>query len=78
MVRHLAQPEADGFLAFLPQFFEAPSGLFYAQLMWPGGVFVLATFAVFALYAIASAAARDLVLGAVLIGLAARLAVTDP
>jgi len=78
------------FFAFLPQFLDAPSGLFDAQLIRLGGVFMLATFVVFVVYAYASAAFRDRVLGAptvrrwlqrtlgaILIGLAARLAVTD-
>jgi threonine/homoserine/homoserine lactone efflux protein len=58
--------------------------------MWLGGVFMLMTLAVFAAYALASAAFRELVLaaplarrwveralGAFLIGFAARLALTD-
>lgn len=78
------------FFAFLPQFLATPPGLLDAQLIRLGGVFMLATFAVFAVYAYTSAAVRDRVLraptvrrwlqrtlGALLIGLAARLAVTD-
>ena len=78
------------FFAFLPQFLDAPSGLFDAQLIRLGGVFMLATLGVFTVYAYAGAAFRDRVLGAptvrrwlqrtlgaILIGLAARLAVTD-
>ena len=78
------------FFAFLPQFLDAPPGLFDAQLIWLGAHFMLMTFAVFAVYAYASAAFRDLVLaapvarrwveralGAFLIGFAAKLASTD-
>jgi threonine/homoserine/homoserine lactone efflux protein len=78
------------FFAFLPQFLDASPGFFDVRLIELGGVFMLMTLAVFALYAIASAAARDLVLsapvarrwiertfGAVLIGFAAKLAFTD-
>ncbi len=78
------------FFAFLPQFLDAPPGLLDAELIWLGGVFMLMTLAVFAVYALASAAVRDLVLtapvarrwierafGAFLIGFAARLAATD-
>ncbi len=78
------------FFAFLPQFLDTPPGLLDPRLIWLGGVFMLMTFAVFAAYAYASAAVRELVLGtpvvlqwfqrslgALLIGLAARLALTD-
>ena len=78
------------FFAFLPQFLDASPGLFDAELIWLGVVFMLMTFAVFAVYAYASAAFRDLVLaapfarrwveralGAFLIGFAAKLASTD-
>ncbi len=78
------------FFAFLPQFLDASPGLLDAKLIWLGGVFMLMTLAVFAVYALASAAMRDLVLampvarrwieralGAFLIGFAAKLALTD-
>jgi threonine/homoserine/homoserine lactone efflux protein len=78
------------FFAFLPQFLDASPGLLDARLIGLGGVFMLMTLAVFAVYALASAAARDLVLaapvarrwiertlGALLIGFAAKLALTD-
>ena len=78
------------FFAFLPQFLDAPPGLLDGELILLGGVFMLMTLAVFAVYALASAAARDLVhsapvvhrwaeraFGAILIGFAARLALTD-
>jgi threonine/homoserine/homoserine lactone efflux protein len=78
------------FFAFLPQFLATPPGLLDAGLIWLGGVFMLMTLAVFAVYAYASATVRELVLGApvvlrwfqrslgaLLIGLAARLALTD-
>ncbi len=78
------------FFAFLPQFFDASPGLLDARLIGLGGVLILMTLAVFAVYALASAAARDLVLtapvarrwieqtlGAFLIGFAAKLALTD-
>jgi threonine/homoserine/homoserine lactone efflux protein len=78
------------FFAFLPQFLETPPGLLDLRLIWLGGVFMLMTLAVFVAYAYASATVRELVLGtpvvlrwfqrslgALLIGLAARLALTD-
>jgi threonine/homoserine/homoserine lactone efflux protein len=78
------------FFAFLPQFLDASPGLFYVRLIGLGGIFMLMTMAVFSVYALASAAFRDLVLGApavrrwieqtlgaFLIGFAARLALTD-
>ena len=78
------------FFAFLPQLLDTPAGLFDLRLIWLGGVFMLMTLAVFALYAYVSATVRELVLGApvvlrwfqrslgaLLIGLAARLALTD-
>ncbi len=52
------------FFAFLPQFLDASPGLFDPRLIGLGGVFMLMTLAVFAIYALASAAARDLVLAA--------------
>jgi threonine/homoserine/homoserine lactone efflux protein len=78
------------FFAFLPQFLDASPGLLDPKLIGLGGIFMLMTLVVFALYALASAAIRDLVLaapvarrwieralGALLIGFAARLALTD-
>ena len=78
------------FFAFLPQFLDAPSGLFDAGLILLSGVFMLMMLAVFAVYALASAAVRNLVLaapvvrkwlertlGTFLIGFAAKLAFTD-
>src|SRR3712207_3111598 len=78
------------FFAFLPQFLDARVGLLDLRLIWLGGVFMLMTLAVFALYAYASATVRDRVLrapvvlrwfqrslGALLICFAARLALTD-
>ena len=78
------------FFAFLPQFLEASPGLFDPDLIWLGGVFMLMTLVVFAVYALASAAFRDLVLaapaarrwaeralGGLLIAFAARLALAD-
>ena len=78
------------FFAFLPQFLDASPGLLDTRLIGLGGVFMLMTLAVFAIYAFASAAVRDRVLaapvarrwiertlGALLIGFAAKLAVTD-
>jgi threonine/homoserine/homoserine lactone efflux protein len=78
------------FFAFLPQFLDASPGLLDAKLIGLGGIFMLMTLAVFAVYALASAAIRDLVLtapaarrwieralGALLIGFAAKLALTD-
>jgi len=69
---------------------DASPGLLDARLIGLGGVFILMTLAVFAVYALASAAARDLILaapvarqwveralGAFLIGFAARFALTD-
>jgi len=78
------------FFAFLPQFLDASPGLLDPKLIGLGGIFMLMTLAVFAVYAFASAAVRDLVLaapvarrwieralGAFLIGFAAKLAFTD-
>ena len=78
------------FFAFLPQLLDASPGLLDVKLIELGGIFMLMTLAVFAVYAIASAALRDLVLaapvarrwierafGAILIGFAAKLAFTD-
>jgi threonine/homoserine/homoserine lactone efflux protein len=78
------------FFAFLPQLLDASPGLLDARLIGLGGIFMLMTLAVFAVYALASAAARDLILsapvvrrwveralGAFLIAFAARLALTD-
>ncbi|HSR26834.1 MAG TPA: LysE family translocator, partial [Actinomycetes bacterium] len=78
------------FFAFLPQFLDTPPGLLDPRLLGLGGVFMLATLAVFVVYAWASASVRDRVLGApavrrwlqrslgaLLVGFAARLAVTD-
>jgi len=78
------------FFAFLPQFLDTSPGLLDARLIGLGGVFMLMTLAVFGVYALASAAARDLILaapaarrwveralGAFLIAFAARLALTD-
>ncbi len=78
------------FFAFLPQFLDASPGPLDTKLLGLGGIFMLMTLAVFALYAFASAALRDLVLaapvarrwierafGAFLIGFAAKLAFTD-
>jgi threonine/homoserine/homoserine lactone efflux protein len=78
------------FFAFLPQFLDASPGLLDPKLIGLGGIFMLMTLVVFAVYALASAAIRDLVLaapvarrwieralGAFLIGFAARLALTD-
>ncbi len=78
------------FFAFLPQFLDASPGLLDPKLIGLGGVFMLMTLTVFAVYAFASAALRDLLLaarvvhrwidrtlGALLIGFAAILAFTD-
>ena len=78
------------FFAFLPQFLDASPGLFDPKLIGLGCVFMLMTLAVFAVYALASAAARDFILaapaarrwveralGACLIAFAAKLALTD-
>jgi len=78
------------FFAFLPQFLDASPGLLDMKLIELGGIFMLMTLVVFAVYALASAAFRDLVLaapvarrwiersfGAILIGFAAKLAFTD-
>jgi len=78
------------FFAFLPQFLDTSPAMLDAKLIGLGGIFMLMTLAVFAVYAYASAAIRDRVLaapvarrwfqrslGALLIGLAARLALTD-
>jgi threonine/homoserine/homoserine lactone efflux protein len=78
------------FFAFLPQFLDPSPGLLDMRLIGLGGVFMIMTLAVFAVYALASAAIRDLILaapadrrwieralGAFLIGFAAKLAFTD-
>lgn len=78
------------FFAFLPQFLASPPALLDARLIGLGGIFMLVTLIVFAGYAYASAVLRDLLLGspvvrlwfqrslgAILIGLAARLAATE-
>jgi threonine/homoserine/homoserine lactone efflux protein len=78
------------FFAFLPQFLDASPGLLDMKLIELGGIFMFMTLAVFTVYALASAAVRDLVLaapaarrwiersfGAILIGFAAKLAFTD-
>ncbi len=78
------------FFALLPQFLDASPGLLDPKLIGLGGIFMLMTLAVFAVYAFASAAIRDLVLaapvarrwterslGTLLIAFAAKLAVTD-
>lgn len=78
------------FLAFLPQFLDTPPHLLDLRLLGLGGVFMLTTLAVFVGYAWASAALRERVLGApavvgwvrrslgaLLVGFAARLAITD-
>lgn len=78
------------FFAFLPQFLDGSPGLLDTTVILLGGVFMLMTLAMFAGYAFATAAVRDLVLaapvarrwiervlGTVLIGFAAKLALTD-
>jgi threonine/homoserine/homoserine lactone efflux protein len=78
------------FFAFLPQFLDSPPRLLDARLLGLAGIFMLMTLAVFVVYAWASAAIRERVLGtpaalrwirrslgALVIGFAARLAVTD-
>jgi threonine/homoserine/homoserine lactone efflux protein len=78
------------FFAFLPQFLDTPPGLLDPRLVGLGAVFMLATLAVFVVYAWASAAVRERVLGtpallrwvqrslgALVIGFAARLATAD-
>jgi threonine/homoserine/homoserine lactone efflux protein len=78
------------FFAFLPQFLDSAPELFDGRLMLLGGVFMLMTLVVFAGYAVLSAAIRDRLLGrpaaltwlqrslgALLLGFAARLALTD-
>jgi threonine/homoserine/homoserine lactone efflux protein len=78
------------FFAFLPQFLDTPPGLADRRLVELGGVFMLMTLAIFAAYAGASASVRDRVLGApavlrwvqrslgaLVIGFATKLAVTN-
>jgi len=78
------------FFAFLPQFLDADAGLLDARLIGLGGLFMLVTFVVFAGYAYVSAVFRDRVLsapvaqrwvertiGSLLIGFAAKLALSD-
>jgi len=74
----------------VPQFLDTPPHLLDLRLLALGGVFMLTTLAVFIGYAWTSAALRERVLGApvvvrwvrrslgtLLVGFAARLAVTD-
>jgi hypothetical protein len=49
------------FFAFLPQFLDASPGMLDPKLIGLGGIFMLMTLVVFAVYAFASAAIRDLV-----------------
>jgi threonine/homoserine/homoserine lactone efflux protein len=78
------------FFAFLPQFLDTPPGLLDPRLAGLGAAFMVVTLVVFAGYAWTSALARELVLGApavrrwvqrslggLVVGFAARLAVTD-
>ena len=78
------------FFAFLPQFLDASPGLLDVRLILLGEVFMIMTLAAFAVYALASAGARNLILtaptarrwiertlGTFLIGFAAKLALTD-
>jgi len=78
------------FFAFLPQFLETPPDVLDTRLIGLGGVFMIVTLVVFVVYAWVSAALRDRVLrapvvlrwirrslGALLVGFAARLVVTD-
>jgi threonine/homoserine/homoserine lactone efflux protein len=78
------------FFAFLPQFLDTPPGMLDPRLIGLGALFMLMTLAVFVVYAWVGATVRDRVLGAptilgwvrramgaLLIGFAARLAVTD-
>jgi threonine/homoserine/homoserine lactone efflux protein len=78
------------FFAFLPQFLDTSPGLLDARLIGLGGVFMLMTLLVFVVYAWVSAGVRERVLsrptvlrwvqrslGALVIGFAAKLAVTD-
>jgi threonine/homoserine/homoserine lactone efflux protein len=78
------------FVAFLPQFLGSSPGPHVGRLIVLGGVFMLVTLAVFAVYAYASAILRDRVLaaptarrlfqhmlGTLLIAIGARLALAD-
>lgn len=78
------------FFAFLPQFLDRSAGAVDARLFGLSAIFMLMTLIVFAAYAYAAAAVRAFilgapvvrlwvqrVLGAVLIGFAAKLATTD-
>ena len=78
------------FFAFLPQFLGSSPHAHVGKLMVLGAIFMLVTFVVFAVYAYAGALLRDRVLaapvarqwfqsvlGALLIGIGARLAVAD-
>ncbi|HEY8547098.1 MAG TPA: LysE family translocator [Acidimicrobiales bacterium] len=78
------------FLAFLPQFLDGDQGLVDLRLIALGAVFMLVTLVVFAGYAALSAFVREKVLaaprvlrriqralGALVVGAAARLALTD-
>ncbi|MGI8651872.1 MAG: LysE family translocator [Geodermatophilaceae bacterium] len=88
---NVLNPKLTLFLfAFLPQFLDGSPSLLAPTVIALGGVFMLMTFAMFALYALVTAAVREAVLaapaarrwvervlGAVLIGFAAKLAFTD-
>lgn len=78
------------FFAFLPQFVDTASGGLDLRMLGLSGMFMAMTLAVFVVYAYASAVAREWLLGApralkwlhrsfgaILIGFAARLALTD-
>jgi threonine/homoserine/homoserine lactone efflux protein len=78
------------FFAFLPQFVDTPSGSFDLTILGLSGMFMAMTLAVFVVYAYASAVARERLLGAprvlkwlhrsfgaIVIGFAAKLALTD-
>ncbi len=78
------------FFAFLPQFLDPTAGLIDSELIALGATFMLISLIVFVFYAYASATVRDRliaapaaqrwlqrVFGTILLGVAARLAVTD-
>ncbi len=91
MLLNLLNPKLTVFFfAFLPQFLDPSPDLLNTKLVGLGGIFMLVTLAVFAVYAYVSSTIRDRILGApvvrrwierslgtLLIGFAAKLAVTD-